>query len=62
MRKLNTVSASAILLFLVIAISHYTLHWQRLFLAWGALIVGVYLLIIQLPKRKSKKKGYILRG
>jgi len=62
MRKLSLISAMAILLFLVVAISHYTLDWQRFFLAWGALIVGICIVIIQLPKKQSKKKGYILRG
>ena len=59
MRNLNEISGVAIMLFLVIGISYYEGNLQRLFLASGALFIGIYMVIIKLRGKKGKRRGFL---
>ena len=58
MRNLNEISGVAIMLFLVMGINYYEGNLQRLFLASGALFIGIYMVIIKLGK-KGKRRGFL---
>ena len=62
MRNLNEISGVAIMLFLVIGINYYEGNLQRLFLASGALFIGIYMVIIKLRGlrgKKGKRRGFL---
>jgi len=64
MKKLNKISGTAIMLFLVIALPHYEDGGLKQFgIAFGALVVAVCLVIVEIKSLGAgKKRGYVLRG
>lgn len=63
MRKLTTVPALLIIIFLVNCIEKYPDDLTKLLIAWATLFMAFVLVVTKIkPGGKQKTKGYILRG
>lgn len=63
MKNLNTLSGTAIILFLVYAIGDYSFpNWQRFLLALWTLLIGIHIVINKLPTSTKKRRIGFLKG
>jgi len=58
-RKLTEISSAAIMLFLVVAIGYGENNLQRGFIASGALLTGICMLITKLKRKTNKRRGFL---